>query len=282
MKEIKEEDLKYGLSDEDYYAVVEASVEEHRNERKSNKKKLKVRVKVPVKPLAVLLGIAALIAAIVFSFTDFFVIDGIEVEGNSYYTDEEIISMAHATPGSNIIYNPGKKEIVDYLEANTYIKSAKVKRKFPSTLVICVSERKQSLAVAYDDEYLILDNEGVFLRKTATDPKITIVTGLKVKTLELGEKITVKKERLLSDALELVNTMSEQDLYFKRIEMDDVYISAYIYEALVCKGTVEQLNEGMSSGRLHTILETLFEKGIKRGTIVFSEDGYASYQPSIS
>ncbi len=280
MKEIKEEDLKYGLSDEDYYAVVEASVEEHRNERKTKKKKTKV--KVPVKPLGVILGIAALVGAVVFSLSDFFVIDGIDVEGNSYYTDEEIISMAHATPGSNLIYKPGKKEIINYLEKNTYIKSAKVRRKFPSTLVIVVAERRQSLAVAYDNEYLILDSEGVFLRKTATDPKITIVSGIKVKTLELGERITVKNERILSDALTLINTMFEQDLYFKRIEMDELYINAYIYDSLVCKGTVEQLNEGMTSGRLHSILETLFEKGIKRGTIAFSEDGYASYQPSIS
>ena len=280
MKEIKEEDLRYGLNDDDYYAVVDANVERHRNERKGKKKRKKIKVK--TKPLVILGVIAAVVGAVLFSFSDFFVIDGFEVRGNKYYSTEEIITMAHATPGSNIIYNPGKKDIVNYLEQNTYIKSAKVTRKLPSTLVITVEERTQLIGLTYDNEYIILDGDGVFLRKTRTEPKITIVSGVKVEKLELGKELVAKNERVYNNALNLVNTMVDSDLYFVRIDMSEMYISAYIYDSLVCKGTTEQIIEGMESGRLHTILETLFEKGIKRGTITFSDDGYASFQPSIS
>lgn len=264
---------QYGLREEDYYQIVEANME-RRKAKKQNKKKR------PNKLLIFALFVAALIGLVVFSFSDYFMIDHIEVKGNKYYTQEEILTMAHASPGSNLIYKPGKKEIIEFLEKNTYIKEVKVKRKFPTTLVIEVVERKQEGAIVYDDEFLIIDKEGVLLRKTQTEPKVTIITGIKIKNIALGEKIGVSKELILNDTLNIINLMGKSDLYFKRLEMSDMYIKAYIYDYLIFKGTYEQIEEAMESGKLHEILEQLFEKGVKRGTITFSEDGYASFKPN--
>ncbi len=271
------ENKQMGLSEEDYYRIVDANIER----RKSEREKKKIKKRVPIKPILVLLVFASVVGLFVFSLSNFFVVDNIEVEGNKYFKDEEIITMAHATPGKNLIYRPGKRSIKEYLEQNTYIEKVKVKRKLPSTLVIEVTERKQLGAIVYDNDYLIIDGNGVLLRKTQTQPKITIITGIKVKKLALGDKVEAEDSRVFEDALGLITMMEEKDLFFTRIEMSDMYIKAYVYNYLVCKGTYEQLKDSMSKGQLHEILKKLFDQGIKRGTITFSDDGYASFKPAI-
>ena len=66
-----------------------------------------------------MLGI--LIALIAFSMSGFFTVDTIDVQGNKYYTDEEITNLAHATTGRNLIYKLNKRQMLKYLEKNPYI-----------------------------------------------------------------------------------------------------------------------------------------------------------------
>ena len=86
---------------------------------------------------------------------------------------------------------------------------------------------------------------------------------------------------MIDRTVELLQSMIKGDLYYTRIVMSDLYVKAYVYESLVCKGTSDMLVEAMDSGRLHKVLEDLFSKNIKRGTITISEDGYASFVPSL-
>ncbi len=225
------------------------------------------------------------VGAIIFSFSSYFTVDSIEVRGNSHFTAEEIINIAHAVPGHNILYEPGTKEIVDYLEQNPYIKSASVSRKLPSTLVINVEERKQALAFKYDDDYLVMDDEGILLKKTRTEPKITMIKGLVASKIKLGETIGTKNQQTFNRTLKLIKAMNEGDLYFVRIDMseyeDDNYVRAYVYDKLVVKGDYDLLMDIITNGRLHKVLEKLFSDDVKRGTITLNEDGTASFEPGI-
>lgn len=270
-----EEQIQYGLREEDYYQVAAANIEKRKAARELKQKKA------PRKPAFAIVVMVAIIAMFILSFTNIFVVDNIEVEGNHYFSDEEVITMAHAAPGRNLIYHPNKKSIKDYLKQNTYIEDVKVSRKLPSTLVIKVKERKQVCAIVYDDDYLIIDGNGVLLRKTMTEPKLTIASGMKIKHIALGEEIKTDSDRVFGDLLHILNSMDDKDLFFSRIEMSDLYIKAYIYDGLVCKGTYEQFDSAIKTDRLHKILQKLLDDGIKRGTITFSDDGYASYKPVI-
>lgn len=266
---------QYGLPDDEYYMLVDEKIRKRKEERIERKRRERRKAK------QVILLVVLTIALIAFSFSGFFTVTAIEVSGNSYFTAEEIVNMAHAEKGSNILYRPGKKQITEYLEANPYIRSVKVKRKLPGTIVIEVEERPQTAAVIYDDDYLIIDNEGILLRKTATSPKLTLVEGIKISKIALGEKLGAEDEALMDRTIEMLNSMEQNDLYFTRIKMSELYVKAYIYDSLVCKGTADMLIDAMQSGRLHKVLEDLFSKDIKRGTITISEDGYASFVPSL-
>ena len=223
------------------------------------------------------------ISMLLFSLSSVFTVDSIEVTGNSRFTAEEIINIAHAVPGHNIIYNPGSKDIVNYLEQNPYIKSASVTRKLPSTLVINVEERKQACAFKYDDDYLVMDDEGILLKKSRTEPKITMINGLVVSKIRLGETIGTEDQQMFSKTLKIIRAMKDADLYFVRLDMsefsDDEAVRAYIYDKLIVKTNYDKLITNLNNGRLHRVVEKLFEDGTKRGTITFGDDGTASFEP---
>ena len=216
------------------------------------------------------------------SLSSIFTVDSIEVRGNSHYTAEEIINMGHAVPGHNIVYNLNKQEIEEYLEQNPYIKSATVSRKLPSTMVIKVTERAERMAFRYDDDYLIMDEDGILLKKTRNAPKTTLIEGIIVNKIKLGEEIGAEDSGRLDRVIELIHSMIAGDLYFVKVDMsDEKKVKAYIYDTLAVKTDYDTLKTNIENGRLHMVLEKLFEDGIERGTITFDEDGTASFQPVI-
>ena len=209
-----------------------------------------------------------------------FTIDSIVVQGNSHFTAEEIINMGHATPGRNIIYKANIKETKEYLENNPYIKTAEIKRRLPSTLVIKVTERQERMAFKYDDDYLVMDEDGILLRKTRNVPMTTIIQGVVVSKIKLGEQIGTENGKLLDRTIGLIKKMISSDLYFVRVDMSkEKTVSAYIYDTLVVKADYDTLMTNMENGRLHLVVEKLFEDNIERGTITFEEDGSASFMP---
>lgn len=210
-----------------------------------------------------------------------FTIDSIVVQGNSHYTAEEIINMAHATTGRNIIYKANIKETKEFLENNPYIKRAEVRRRLPSTLMLKVTERQERLAFKYDDDYLVMDDDGIVLKKTRNKPMTTIVQGIVVSRIKLGEKIGTENDYRMDRVLDLIKMMIKSDLYYVNIDIsNEKDIKAYIYDTLVVKGDYDTLMANMENGRLHLVVEKLFGDGIERGTITFREDGTASFVPT--
>ena len=231
---------------------------------------------------AVTITLLVSIAAVIFSLSPVFTVDSIEVRGNSHYTTEEILNMAHAVPGKNIIYHANKEETEGYLEQNPYIRSATVTRRLPSTLVIRVKERQEKFAFRYDDDWLIMDEEGILLKKTRNKPKQTIVEGNVVNRIKLGEPIGTEDEQRFRETVSLIKATSKADLYFVKIDMSTrSKVRAYIYDTLLVRTDYDSLMTNLKNGKLHQVVEKLFEDGIRRGTITFNEDGSASFMPII-
>ena len=229
----------------------------------------------------VLTIIILLLIAMVLSFTPIFTVDSIEVSGNSHYTAEEIISMGHAVPGKNLIYHSDKSSIESYLEQNPYIKTANVKRKLPSTLVIEVEERTEMMALPYDDDYLILDEDGILLRKNRSQPKLTLIEGNVINKIKLGETLGTKDSSLMDKSTKIIQTMNDCDLYYVKVDMSDIAeVRAYVYDTLIVRMDYNSLIENMENGKLHRVLDELFSQNIKRGTITFDPDGTATFMPT--
>ena len=118
------------------------------------------------------------------------------------------------------------------------------------------------------------------LKKTRNKPKTTIVQGLVVSKIKLGEKIGTENNTRMDMALDLIKMMIKSDLYFVKIDISNVKnVEAYIYNTLIVKTDYDTLMANMENGKLHLVVEQLFKDGIERGTITFNEDGSASFMP---
>lgn len=213
--------------------------------------------------------------------SSYFNIRHISVSGNHYYTDQEVINMADAKKGKNIFFKSGKQDMVKRLEKDPYFADVKVKRSLPSTLKIVVKERVQTAAVAYGDQYVVIDNEGNVLRKTGVMPKVTLLTGLTISKMEVGEPIEVEEKETLGVTLDMLHAMVKGDIYFKKIDISKVIIRAYIYDNLIVKGKPEHLMNAIKSGSLQKVVTDLFDDGISRGTINIGGNDYMSFSPEI-
>ena len=113
---------------EEYSAAVSGSIEKRRKKR-NRKKRRKKRL-----GLWILIIIAVIVLAVLFGRSSYFNIDEIQVKGNHYYTDEQIISMAGAQTGINT-FSAGTGNMEKLLCDDSYIATADVKRKLPQRYI---------------------------------------------------------------------------------------------------------------------------------------------------
>lgn len=222
----------------------------------------------------------AIIAGIgLFLSSGFFDVKEIQVEGNQYYSDEEVINLASAKTGGNLFWGISGGEIKDNLLKDPYFTKVKIRRKLPKTLKIVVEERQQTAAIVYGDQFLVIDTEGILLRKGKVDPKITLLAGLKINKLKVGEAVGVEKDTTMRATLKVLDSMRDGDLFFKKIDVSKIVLKAYIYDTLVVKGTAKQLQKAIDNGDLQKVVNNLFKNDMTRGTINLGEHNYMSVSP---
>lgn len=190
-----------------------------------------------------------------------------------------MINLAGARTGVNLFWGISTGDLKDSLSKDPYFAEVKVKRKLPSTLVIEVVERQQIAAIEYADQYVVIDKEGIMLRKGSIDPKITLLTGLTVSKLKKGEKVEAEESSTLTATLSMLDTMQDGDIFFKKIDVSGIVIKAYIYDTLVVKGTSKQMKKAIESGDLQKVVNNLLENDMTRGTISLGDHNYMSVSP---
>lgn len=225
----------------------------------------------------VFIGVIA--AAALFLSSSFFDVKTIEVDGNGYYNAEEVRNLAVVSTGNNIFWGGDVRAIEDNLLKDPYFEEVNVRRKLPSTLVIEVKERTQIAAIVYGEQYVVIDKDGLVLRKSKVDPKITLLTGLTISKLSLGEKVEAEEQSAMKTTLTMLHAMQDGDVYFKRIDVSGIVLRAYIYDTLVVKGTAKQILKGLESGDLQKVINNLLKNDTTRGTIHLGEHNYMPFSP---
>lgn len=224
--------------------------------------------------LVLLLGVGVYF----FLTSHIFDIEKIEVKGQNHHSAESVIALADIEKGINL-FQLDKKERISVMENDPYIKEAVMKRKLPGTLVIQIVERTEDAGIAYGNSYVIIHRDGMVLGRVDHQPEIPILVGMTIINMQPGEALEVDEKIILEDTLLLLDTMEERDLFFKKIDISDVVIKAYIYDKLICRGKPENILEAMENGNLEAVLIDLLEEGIQHGTIHFGSGGYCSFSP---
>ena len=227
----------------------------------------------------ILVGIAVLV--IVALKAPAFNVTGYEIEGNHYYSDDEIINMGNCNTGETIFTGVDCGDIRDRLMKDPYMVQVKVRRKIPNTIVVNITERAQVAGVVFGESFVVIDSDGIVLRKTTVDPKVTVLRGMNISKMELGEPIEVEEPVLLRQCMDMISTMQANNMYFKSITISEGEVKAYVLDSLVVRGMADNILESLKNKDIQLVVQELFEQGIERGTIKVTGDNYVSFTPQI-
>lgn len=241
------------------------------------KKKKKRRKKHPIRNFFVI--VLCLVGLYYVMGLPYFNVEKIQVEGNSYYTSEEVCNMALAKTGHNIFFYPYGKNIEERLSKNPYFEEVRVGRKLPKTITISLTERVQSAALVYGDDFLVIDGNKNLLRIGDVDPKITVVEGLTMTKVKVGQQVKAKEGKLLDDCLGLISTTSEKNFFFKKIVLSEDECIAYINDNFVVRGKLKKIREMIKKGKLQKVVNKQFAANISSGTLSVGDYDYISYTP---
>lgn len=127
------------------------SVERYYQKKKRRKKKAKVL-------FFTLLFVLMMITLTILSMTVFFNAETINVEGNTRYTDKEILEVGGLKIGQNL-FRLDKFEVIEKMESLPYVKEVTISRSLPNTLNVEVTENQPVVWVECDGKAAILNEE---------------------------------------------------------------------------------------------------------------------------
>lgn len=199
-----------------------------------------------------LLVIAALISPV-------FEIEEVQIVGNSQLSNEQIFELGEIDcVGKNIFTYPSSS-VTSRLKTSNYIKSAKITKKLPSTLLITIEERRVRGYVPYMGSYLYIDLDGRVI--DIRDDMLSshpIVLGLKFDSFTLGEVLSVTNDYSLSYVVQISKLLDAYDLDDVVVKLDvsnpdDIHL--YINKIDVLFGTIDDSHTKIAT--LNEILKQL-------------------------
>lgn len=138
----------------------------------------------------------AIAAALAFAVTVFFRVSAIDVEGESSYSQDEIISASGIGEGDSLIFMSCSGAAAKIRQELIYIGEVAVERVLPNKVVIRVEESGNAAVVETESGLWLVDKSGRLLSQATTGDaeKHIKVIGFSALSPETGEQITVADE----------------------------------------------------------------------------------------
>ncbi len=236
---------------------------------------------------SVLLFAVLLCAALVAVATIFFKIETIEIEGNERYRTDEVRTASGIEWGDNLIFFNKFSAINDIFAKLPYVERVKIRRSYPNTLVITVTETHAAAWISdpESEKFWLLSPEIKLLELASEKPSGTIeIQGLVLKDPTPGSRAETDAEDAtkIESLAALLEALEKEDMLatVSMISVEGVYNLQMVF---LDRFTVEL---GMPE-QLEYKLEFLMEiedrlSSDQRGVIDLSkllESGEARFRP---
>ena len=113
--------------------------------------------------LCVALGVGAYTGYLVVRDAEYFRLQTVHIVGNQTLTRQDIHYLL-ALPTSITLFQLDLTRMGDRLQRHPYVKAVTLRRQFPDTLTVTITERVPHLVAVSQDQGVLLDTEGVVLR----------------------------------------------------------------------------------------------------------------------
>lgn len=218
-----------------------------------------------------------LVIGAVLSMTVLFNATAIEVEGETVYSNEQIIDVSGLKIGDNMIRMRGSEVSKQIIEQLVYVEEVDIQRKLPDKIIIKVQPSVPSASLKVNDGFLILSNKGKILEKSDNDQSLITISGFYSENSRIGTMVSSsdeeKKEILKNTLVEISN----QDLNnIREIDVTDIYNVKLNYEDRI---TIELGNTAEIDYKI-AYAKTLLTDSIsndERGYLLFLESNQASF-----
>ncbi len=160
-----------------------------------------------------------LVAVYFFLNSSFFAIEKISVIGLKELEPQTVLDLAGINRGANS-FKLDIRQIENNIELSAMVARAEVKVKLPDSLIIFVEERKPAALVSSRDGFILLDNQGYYIRlvEKISEYSLPLIEGVDIPaSLAPGEKVS---DPGVKEALGVVANLSpDEKMMFSEISI---------------------------------------------------------------
>ena len=224
-----------------------------------------------------------LVSGVTLSVTVFFNIEVIEVTGSKLHTAEEIISQSGLKKGDNLFRINTQKAEDKLISAFQDMDGVTVTRKFPSSLVIAVTDAQAVYYLPEESGYVAVSIGGRVLKQGASEDEAkngTVVKGLDSPDLATGIYITKENApnyELLKKLEAALKTAKLDQITEVNLENEVELSVCYQNRLLIQLGSISEMSYKLNFAR--NIIETKLAEN-DSGVIDASKAGKVYYNPS--
>lgn len=208
---------------------VAQSIHEQENEKVKRLKKPMTSNQIKKRRImasAITCGVVLLIGVIL-SLTVLFKTEKIEVEGNSFYSEDQILSYANVALQSNIFVGKMTATPDKIAEKLPYVESAKVDFVVPDTIKITITDAVPSYVIINDGKFLLISSKGRILDVMADNSSnYPVLSSSSLENTTVGEYVSYSDENVPVILEEISDSLSKNE--FKGITGIDVTNTANI------------------------------------------------------
>jgi len=110
-----------------------------------------------------------------FGVSVFFRVGEIQVEGETRYTAEQVITAAGIDFGTHLFFVDGEAARREIQSSLPYIGHVEIRRRFPNRIVIAVDETAPLALFRFESGYLILDRNAKILERLSEAPMLRLI-----------------------------------------------------------------------------------------------------------
>ena len=171
---------------------------QQRNTKKKKKSVLKTFLKLIVF-VGLIIGIISFLM-----ISPMFNIEEIQVNNNIKLSSDTYISLSGVKYGENI-YRISKKQIIEKIKENAYVKNVTIKRALPNKLIIEADERVATYMLQLGSSYMYIDNQGYMLEISEDKIEAPLLTGIKtdMEDIKVNNRLCEEDLEKLNDVLEI-------------------------------------------------------------------------------
>lgn len=166
--------------------------------------------------IIVLVGISAAL-----SFTVFFKIDEIEVEGHTRYSETDIIRASQIQTGDNLLLYNTSPAADNIKEAFSYIETVEINKQLFNKIIIHVTEATPTSIVESDGKYIVLSKSGKIVEiANKKNYNVPTVMGAKLKNVKLCAQVQYKDKNLKKYLDKILAAIADNQLKDEIITVD--------------------------------------------------------------